>query len=376
MKQEAQFILEHAIGPAFLVDENGNLRHANAAARRIVGAVLEGVSPTLAAIWGAGNEETAGEFLARVAKTPASEVRIDLKLGEGTRGAFDAQVCALPGEGPKSFVFMLRRTEVTETKPAPPAEDSSQAQKQKLDCALQLARTVALDFNNALTVTLGHVSLILSKIEPDHPWRKSLMEVEKAAERAAEVAHDLASFSRQDKDVGSRIAGDVGDVLRRTVEAAQASAPTGIAWSIRLEPRLNTVVFDEAKLQQALLKILDNSVQAVGAAGSIHIETSNRDLDRPVTDGAITVAPGTYVCIEIADSGPGIPSQIMPRIFEPFFTTKQGHRGLGLAWVYGIVTNHGGSVAVTSAEGKGASVRLYFRPNAGSVANLRRRATS
>src|SRR5271170_97258 len=72
--------------------------------------------------------------------------------------------------------------------------------KQKLDCALQLARTVSLDFNNALTSILGHVSFLLSKAEAGHPWRHSLMEIEKSAERAAEVAHELQTFSRQEKE--------------------------------------------------------------------------------------------------------------------------------------------------------------------------------
>ena len=72
--------------------------------------------------------------------------------------------------------------------------------KQKLDCALQLARTVSLDFNNALTSILGHVSFLLSKAEAGHPWRHSLMEVEKSAASAAEIAHELQTFSRQEKE--------------------------------------------------------------------------------------------------------------------------------------------------------------------------------
>jgi two-component system cell cycle sensor histidine kinase/response regulator CckA len=70
--------------------------------------------------------------------------------------------------------------------------------------------------------------------------------------------------------------------------------------------------------------------------------------------------PGIYVCIEVGDNGCGIEPAVLPRIFEPFFTTKYGHRGLGLAWVYGIVTNHGGGVAVSSQLGQGTSVRVYL----------------
>src|SRR5205823_14132808 len=79
-------------------------------------------------------------------------------------------------------------------------------------------------------------------------------------------------------------------------------------------------------------------------------------------DRNVGLAAGDYVCVEISDSGCGIEAEVLPRIFEPLFTTKSGgsHRGLGLAWVYGIVTNHGGGVAVSSQPGTGTSVRVYL----------------
>src|SRR5205085_5684572 len=86
------------------------------------------------------------------------------------------------------------------TAPVTPSVEASLAHKQKLDCALQLARTVSLDFNNVLTSILGHTSLLLARIEPSHPWRNSLLEVEKSAARAAEIASDLGTFSRQEKE--------------------------------------------------------------------------------------------------------------------------------------------------------------------------------
>jgi signal transduction histidine kinase/CheY-like chemotaxis protein len=370
MKQESQFALEQASWPAFLADEAGTIRRANEAAQGTFGPVVDGSASLLSSIWGAENEENAGQFLAKLGRVASSEVRVNLRLKGGGQAAFAAHVCAFPGEGQKLFLFQLFPPEPTPARKDPPssapphpglgAEQANQAQKQKLECALQLARTVALDFNNALTIVLGHVSLILSKADPEHPWRNALMEVEKSAERAAEIASDLAAFSRQEKDARTQIAGDINDVLRRTAEIFQSSAGPGITWSLKLESRLNLVVCDEAKIQQALVKVLDNAVQALAGQGTVRLETANRELTTPLTDGSITIAPGNYVCVTVADSGPGIQPQVMPRIFEPFFTTKPSHRGLGLAWVYGIVTNHGGSVAVTSEVGRGTSVRVYL----------------
>src|SRR6476646_236892 len=98
------------------------------------------------------------------------------------------------------------------------APDPAQAQKEKLDRALQLARTVSHEFNNALTSVLGHTSFLLSKIEPNHPWRAALVEMEKAASRAAEISNDLASFSRQEKEPVGETGGNLNTVLQRCIE--------------------------------------------------------------------------------------------------------------------------------------------------------------
>src|SRR5205085_210007 len=136
------------------------------------------------------------------------------------------------------------------TAPVTPSVEANLAHKQKLDCALQLARTVSLDFNNALTSILGHTSLVLSQMEPSHPWRNSLVEVEKGAGKAAEIAHQLAAFSRTEKDLHAVSATNLNTVLRRAVETFQRSHPSAIAWTLDFESRIYSAKFDEAKVQQ------------------------------------------------------------------------------------------------------------------------------
>jgi nitrogen-specific signal transduction histidine kinase/ActR/RegA family two-component response regulator len=248
-----------------------------------------------------------------------------------------------------------------EAKPA--SADAGLAHKQKLDCALQLARTVALDFNNALTSILGHTSLILSKMEPNHPWRESLLEVEKSASKAAEIANDLGTFSRQEKETRVQAAGNLNLLLQRSAEFFQQNAgPEPVAWTLQLDRRLFAAKFDEAKMQQAFMKIFENSIQAIKDHGRVTVQTRNIELAEPTQDRNVHLAAGAYVCAEISDNGCGIEPEVLPRVFEPFFTTKRGslHRGLGLAWVYGIVTNHGGGVAISSQPGAGTCVRVYL----------------
>jgi CheY-like chemotaxis protein len=234
--------------------------------------------------------------------------------------------------------------------------------KQKLDCALQLARTVSLDFNNALTSILGHVSFLLSKAEAGHPWRHALMEVEKSAERAAEIAHELQTFSRQEKETRRVPPGNLNLVVSRCVEFFRNAHGGATAWKPQLEKGLFTARFDEAKIQQALTKILENAFESVdGGGGQIVVQTRNVELSEPTQDRNVRLMPGSYVCMEVSDNGSGIAPDVLPRIFEPFYTTKKSpHRGLGLALVYGIASNHGGGVAISSEQGKGTSARIYL----------------
>ena len=375
---EETFLLENAEWPVLLVNKNGKIDRANRAAVRAFGEQV-----ILDAVWSPLNRDSCQQFL----NLPplAEPVPLKFRLKSGLPGDFWGEYCATADEG--VFLLQLLKGPVSapdavpaakpvmtpaapEPMPAaalPAAERGAEANachKQKLDCALQLARSVALDFNNALTSILGHTSLILSKAETNHAWRSSLVEIEKSASRAAEVANDLAAFSRQEKDVKVQVSGNMNMLLERTVEIFQGSIQSSITISRQLERKLFTANFDEAKMQQALVKIFENAVDAIKGAGKINVATRNLELTEPTQDRTAKLVAGNYICVEISDTGAGITDEVMPHIFEPFFTTKGSrHRGLGLAWVYGIVTNHGGGVAVSSQKDVGSAVRLYLPAN-------------
>jgi two-component system cell cycle sensor histidine kinase/response regulator CckA len=368
MKLDVVFALENASWPALLVEGTGTIRRANQAAVKVFGPALEGEAMLLSAIWTPENKTTPEQFLAAWERTPTAAVPLKFRTRGGTVASYLTSLCSFTSDEQKYFVLQLLPDMVAAAQMNSAAPDGQNhaleaglAQKQKLDCALQLARTVSLDFNNALTSILGYTSLLLSKAKPDHPWRPALVEVEKAAARAAEIASDLAAFSRQDKEPRSQPAGNLNVLLQRCVELFQSPAPGKITWALQLERRLFSARYDEAKMQQALLKIMENASEALDAGGRITVQSRNLTLSEPAQDRNVQLAPGNYVCVEIADNGRGIAADVLPRIFEPFFTTKRGtHRGLGLAWVYGIITNHGGGVAVSSQPGAGTSVRVYL----------------
>jgi nitrogen-specific signal transduction histidine kinase len=361
MKSEVALGLENAGWPVLLVNSSGAILRANPAAVGTFGSTLEGEMP-LSAIWASENGPLAEQFILQWDNSPSAPGPLKFCVKDGAVRSFLTSICPLADGPEKLFILQLlpdAPTPVANSPKEPSAE--SLVQKQKLDCALQLARTVSLDFNNALTSILGHTSLLLSKAEANHPWRHSLIEVEKSAGRAAEIANDLGTFSRPDKEQRVQSARNLNSILQRSIELFKNAEGKKISWTSQLERRPFAAKFDEAKIQQAFVKVLENAVQAAQASPQITIQSRNVELAQPSQDRDVRLAAGTYICVEITDNGPGITPEILPRIFEPFFTTKGGkHRGLGLAWVYGIVTNHGGGVAVSSQAGTGTSVRIYL----------------
>ena len=386
----ADFPLESAAWPVLAVSTLGEITQANAFARAVFGAADGNPPKRLVGLWTFENGCSADQFVRQLES--ASTFIFPLKLQTTKEGLMGFVVHISPWlrNGKKEFIFQVHtRPSPSPAKPSdslstsqppvasagtpPPALESITHTEpraepgtkmfvldQKLLCALQLTRTVAMDFNNALTSILGHTTHVLGQMPPEHPWRVSVQQIEKAAGRATQVAFDLSTFSREEKEVQPDTSGNLGRLVRKIVDQGKSRSPGTVHWRVHLETRQFAAPFSEAKLSQAIDKILDNAIEAVGAEGTISISTQNRDLTQPTEDGRITLPPGTYVCIEINDTGPGIPVDILPQVVEPFFTTKRGHRGLGLAWAYGIITNHSGSLALTSPPGQGTTVRIYL----------------
>lgn len=354
------FPLENPAWPAFIVDDSGVFRDFNYRAATTFSVTITNGATNLSGVWGSRNPWGAAEFLAQW-KASQSVVDIGFKFKQEDEVTVPTAISLYPKDQQRYFVLQLLRPVKELSGQTESSGKNESGQSQKLECALKLARTVALDFNNALTSILGHTSLMLHRIEGESPWRNSLLEIEKSAERAAEVAHDLATFSLADKEMKDQAAGNLNELLRNTCAILKSSEAEGITWKHELERSLFEAKFDEAKMQQVFIKLLENSVQAFEDGGVINIITSNLKDENALGPEEIGLQiNGPMVKIEISDDGKGVPKESLSRVFEPFFTTKEGHRGLGLAWVYGVVTNHGGTVLISSVEDEGTTVRVYL----------------
>ncbi len=384
-QKACSFLLEGAGWAVLVVDAVGEVKHTNPFARALFSGADGNPPKRLVGIWTFENGCSAEHFLRQLGN--GSTFTFPLKLQTTQEGLVGFLVHISPWlkDGKKEFVFQIHtrphtptvKSATTTESPAeslaaaaaapsvaptapPPAEAPAITLQQKLLCALQLTRTVAMDFNNALTSILGHTTHVLAQMPFDHPWRGSVQQIEKAAERATQVSLDLSAFSREEKEAQPDTSGNLNRLMRKLLDQSRSHEGSGVTWRINLEGRLFSAPLNEAKLVQAVEKILNNAIEAVGSEGIISVSTQNRDIEQPTEDGRVTLAVGTYVCIEINDTGPGIPAEVMTQVMDPFFTTKRGHRGLGLAWAYGIITNHGGSLALTSPPGQGTTVRIYL----------------
>lgn len=387
------FPLEGARWPVLILDIGGNVTRANQAALKQLGADGKSLK-NLESVWTQENGCTSGEFVKRVATMPITTFPLRLITNQGELRPYTAHVCRIEEKDRKLSLiqffprklsatgttqFLNRedaqpesgtgstesKTEPTTSLPvplAPPPEEPnlSTSEQHKLMCALQLTRTVAMDFNNALTSILGHTSLLLNKIDEDDPHRHSLGQIERSVERAAQVAFDLAAFSRDERDMFPVAAGNMNKLMRRLVDQYKLKTPPEVSWRNSLDTKLSSATFAEPKMQQAIEKILDNAIEAVGKEGTISISTQNRTFAEETYDGYVKIPVGSYICVEINDSGPGISEDMLGKVMDPFVTSKEGHRGLGLAWAYGLITNFSGCLIIASEAGQGTTARIFL----------------
>ncbi|HXI69526.1 MAG TPA: GAF domain-containing protein [Verrucomicrobiae bacterium] len=233
-------------------------------------------------------------------------------------------------------------------------------QSQKMEAFGQLAGGVAHDFNNILAVIQMQAGML--QTEPDVPPTQMhfAAEIEKAAERAANLTRQLLLFSRRQtlqlRDL------DLNDVVVNITKMLYRILGEDIKMQIIYAPQPLFVHADAGMMDQILMNLTVNSRDAMPKGGQLIIETSAVELDEPAASQTDHARPGSFACLSVSDTGGGIPAEILPHIFEPFFTTKDVGKGtgLGLATVFGIVQQHQGWINVLSEPGRGATFRIYF----------------
>jgi len=230
----------------------------------------------------------------------------------------------------------------------------------KMEAIGRLAGGVAHDFNNILTAIIGYSAIMLRQPEGNDGHRDKLVQINRAAERAAGLTRQLLAFSRKQVldrkilDVNTSIA-DFEKILKRLIGE-------DILLQTVLDPSLGKIEADPSQVEQILLNLVVNARDAMPTGGKLTVQTANVMLDENFCRSRAELLPGPYVMIAATDTGHGMSEEVVSRIFEPFFTTKQRGTGtgLGLSTVYGIVKMHQGHIDVDSTWGSGTAFRVYF----------------
>ena len=233
-------------------------------------------------------------------------------------------------------------------------------QSQKMEAIGQLAGGIAHDFNNLLTTVLGYSNMALNQLSPHEPIREEIEEIQKAGERAANLTRQLLAFSR--KQLFEPRVLDVNALIVESTRMLARLIGEHIRFVTHLEPDLGHVRADPGQIEQVIVNLVVNARDAMPDGGTLTIRTRNAGADGVLPRPRFGAPLEPHIVISVEDTGVGIDAETQKRIFEPFFTTKEKPHGtgLGLATVYGIVSQSGGQVVVDSEPGRGSRFDIYL----------------
>jgi PAS domain S-box-containing protein len=355
------------------IDRDHNIRFFNRGAERIFGYAASDllgkpIDLLLPERFAAGHRRHVAEF-GRSSRTARMMNERGLVTGRRSTGEeFRAEVSISKLEVGAETLYTAILRDVTERRSL---EDQLQ-KAQKLEAIGRLAGGVAHDFNNLLTVIGGYSQMVLKRLHPEDPLYEDVAQIKRAAGRAAELTAQLLALGRKQRlapkvvDLNDVIA-DLDNMLRRVVGER-------IEVVVALDPALGQVKVDPGQFEHVLTNLVLNARDAMPDGGTLLVETANVDVTGDLAGRRLGVTPGPYVLMSVSDTGVGMDAETKAHIFEPFFTTKHGAQGtgLGLATVYGIVTQSGGFIWVYSEVGQGTTFRILLpRSDAAEPAPLR-----
>jgi len=245
--------------------------------------------------------------------------------------------------------------------------ESQLQQAHKMESVGRLAGGVAHDFNNMLSVILGHAELGLMHLDPTHPVCADLKEISKTAERSADLTRQLLAFARKQTVMPKII--DLNEAVTSMLKMLQRLIGEDIKLVWQPAPDQCQVKIDPSQIDQILANLCVNARDAIADTGRITIETGTSSIDADYCAANPEATPGDYVRLVVSDDGRGMDRETLTHIFEPFYTTKEMGKGtgLGLATVYGAVKQNNGFINIYSEPGKGTSFAIHLPHYAGET---------
>lgn len=234
---------------------------------------------------------------------------------------------------------------------------------QKMDAIGTMAGGISHDFNNLLAAIIGYAEMIREDLPEDHPNFRHVVIIENAAKRGSELAARIVSATKTDRVEYRSL--NLDTVIKDTLELLSRSFPKNISIETRLQEGLPPIMANASQVQQVIMNLAVNARDAMPDGGRLIIQTEAPDFSVMRLHGL--PAAGGFVKFSITDTGKGMDPGIVDKVFDPFFTTKAhgAGTGLGLYIVHAIVSNHGGSIHLSSEPGAGTTFHVYFPISAG-----------
>jgi two-component system, cell cycle sensor histidine kinase and response regulator CckA len=280
-----------------------------------------------------------------------------MTLPDGQQAFFEVNIMPIP-EG--LVILSIDATERRRTEEARESLEEQLRQSQRMDAVGRLAGGIAHDFNNILSIILGYGETLLEDLSPNDPNRGDVLEMHKAAARAAELTKQLLMFSRQQM-VEPKIL-DMNEVLGGMQTMLRRLLGEHIELEVELDANIGRIRADRGNIEQVIMNLAVNARDAMPRGGKLSVATANVFVDEAFMTTHAGAEPGAYVRLSVADNGVGMEKATRLRIFEPFFTTKEQGKGtgLGLSTVFGIVKQSHGGVWVHSEPGHGSTFEVYL----------------
>uniref|UniRef100_C6E9A8 histidine kinase n=1 Tax=Geobacter sp. (strain M21) TaxID=443144 RepID=C6E9A8_GEOSM len=265
----------------------------------------------------------------------------------------------------KQAALVATITDMTDLKSAEEKRHRSEQQMlhvQKLESLGVLAGGIAHDFNNILLAIMGNTSLALQRVGEGSPLEQHLLQIEKASEKAADLARQMLAYSGKGRFVLEAL--DLNRLVREMTSMLEVSLSKKAVLRFHLAEELPGIVADPTQIRQIIMNLAINASEAIGEkSGEITIATGTLFCDSHyLADNWLDehLPEGRYVYLEVTDNGCGMNKETVDRIFEPFFTTKFTGRGLGMAAILGIVRGHKGVIKIYSEPGRGSSFKILL----------------
>jgi two-component system cell cycle sensor histidine kinase/response regulator CckA len=238
--------------------------------------------------------------------------------------------------------------------------DARLIEASKLQAVGRLAGGVAHDFNNLLTAMLGFCDLLLARHRPGDQSFADIVQIRNTANRGAALTRQLLAFSR--RQTLEPVALDLNTVLIEVSSLLRRLIGGFVRLEVETARDLGLARADQGQLEQVIVNLVVNARDAMLGAGVLTVRTRAEVLDTPQAAGPDVIPPGSYVVIEVEDTGRGIPQHLIDRLFEPFFTTKPVGEGtgLGLSTAYGIVRQLGGFITLRSTVDVGSCFGVWL----------------